>query len=338
MGRDRHESSLNPDEVRLLVDSGTGSAHGDAMTTELLPSTAQVLPEAQRGLKPPQRTAAVLVALAVVAIVVAVVIAWVTTRDDSTSDEALFVLPVPVGDWRLSDGTVTEPVPDPDAAGTDERFIESGSLYGVADGDGFDGLRSLASYRGSPLLGAQWEPTRTPRGDSYRRADDSMTFAHEEFTYDGDETLGLAGGWTVASSPSDSVHAYDMLANDTSRVVLVAFFAPLETPQIPVTSFAMTSPTGSTFTVETAAGSPLFDAATFAERIEPIDINGTAGWVVTDEGGDATGTVVTWSPQTGRTISVRSSAPRDAVVDAARRLQPVAADEWSSSFPELGRN
>lgn len=288
---------------------------------------------------PPRRTAAVLVALAVVVIVmVAVVVTLVATRDDSLSDEPWFVLPVPVGDWRLSDGVVTEPVPDSDAAGTDERFIERGSLYGDADGNGFDGLRSVVHYPKSPLPGARWEPARTPRGDSYRRVDDSMTFAHEEFTYDGDETLGLGGGWTVASSPSDSVHAYDMLANDTSRVVLVAFFAPLETPQIPMTSFVMTSPEGSTFSVETAAGSPLFDAATFADRVEPVDINGTAGWVVTDQAEDATATVVTWSPETGRSISVHSSAPRDAVVDAARLLQPASAEEWTSLFPELARN
>lgn len=300
------------------------------MTNELLPSTAQVLPEDQRGVKPPRRAAVVLVASAVVVIVAAVAVTWVATRDDSVSDEALFVLPVPVGDWRLSDGAVTEPVPDPDAVGTDERFIERGSLYGVADGDGFDGLRSVVHSRESPLPGAEWEPAETPRGDAYRRVDDSMTFALEEYTYEG-EWEGVGGGWTVASSPSDSVHAYDMLSNETSRVVLVAFFGPLETPQIPTTSFVMTSPEGSTFTVETAAGSPLFDAATFAERVEPVDINGTAGWAVTDEGEDTTWTIVTWSPETGRTISVRSSSPRDAVLDAARRLQPVSADEWTSA-------
>jgi hypothetical protein len=305
------------------------------VTNELLPSTAQVLPEEQRGVKPPHRTTAILITSVVVVCVVAVVVAWVVARDDSVSDEALFVLPVPVGDWRLSDGAVTEPVPDPDAAATDERFIERGTLYGVADRNGFDGLRSIVHYRESPLPGAEWEPAETPWGDAYRRVDDSMTFALEEYTYEG-EWEGFGGGWTVASSPSDLVHAYDMLGNDTFDLVRVAFFAPLETAQIPITSFEMTSPGGSTFTVETAAGSPLFDAATFAERVERVDIDGAAGWVVTDEGEEATTTVVTWSPESGRTISVRSSAPRDAVVDAARRLQPVSADEWTSLFPELG--
>lgn len=286
-------------------------------------------------MKPPQRMAAVLVVSAVAAIVVAVVVMWVVTRDDSVSDEALFVLPVPVGDWRLSDGSVTEPVPDLDAAGTDERFIERGTLYGVADRDGFDGLRSIVHYRESPLPGARWEPADTPWGDAYRRVDDSMTFALEEYTYEG-QWEGVGGGWTVASSPSDLLHAYDMLGNDTLDLVRVAFFAPLETSRIPTTSFEMTSPEGSMFTVETAAGSPLFDIATFAERVESVDINGAAGWAVTDEREDATGTVVTWSPGTGRTISVRSNAPQDAVVDAARRLEPVSADEWTSLFPALG--
>jgi hypothetical protein len=311
-------------------------ARGDAVTNELLPSTAQVLPEDQRGVKPPRRPAAVVAALAGAAIVLAVVVTWVTTRDDSVSDEALFVLPVPVGDWRLSDGAVTEPVPDLDAAGTDERFIERGTLYGVADRNGFDGLRSIIHYRESPLPGAEWEPAVVPTGgDSYRRVDDSMTFAQEDFDHEG-AWSDFGGGWTVASSPSNSVHAYDMLANDTFDLARVAYFAPLETPQIPMTSFVMTSPEGSTFTVETAPGSPLFDAATFAERVEPVDINGTAGWVVTDEGEDATATIVTWAPDAGRTISVHSTAPRHAVVNAARRLQPVSADEWTALFPELG--
>ncbi len=284
-------------------------------------------------MKPPRR-AAVVVASAVVVCVLAVV-AWVAVRDDSVSDEPWFVLPVPAGDWRLSDGAVTEPVPDPDAAAADERFIESGTLYGVADGGGFDGLRSIVHYRESPLPGAQWEPAETPWGDAYRRVDDSMTFALEEYTYEG-EWEGFGGGWTLASSPSDLLHAYDMLGNDTFDLVRVAFFAPLETPQVPTASFSMTSPEGSVFAVETAAGAPLFDAATYAERVESVDINGTAGWVVTDEGEDVAETTVTWSTETGRAISVRSSAPPDAVVDAARRLQPVSADEWTSFFPDVG--
>ena len=299
------------------------------MTYELVPSTAQVMPEGQRGLRPARRTAAVMGGLAVAVIAVAATVAWVADRDNSVTDEALFVLPAPVGDWRLSDGAITEPVPDPDASRTDERFIADGSLYGIADGDGFDGLRSVVNYPESPLPGARWEPVVTAVGDSYRRVDDSMTFAHEEYE----------GGWRVVSSPSDLVHAYAMLINDiASDLVLVAVFAPPETSLIPMTSFVMTSPEGSTFTVETATGSPLFDAATFAERVEPVDINGATGWVVVDDGEDLTGTVVTWSPETGRTVSVRSSAPRDAVLDAARRLQPVPADEWTSSFPELGRD
>lgn len=169
----------------------------------------------------------------------------------------------------------------PVAAGTDERFIERGSIYGVADRTGFDGLRSWVNYRESPLPGAEWEPAAVPTGgDSYRRVDDSITFALEEYTYEG-EWEGFGGGWTVASPPSDLLQAYDMLGNDTFDLVRIAFFTPLETPQIPVTSFVMTSPDASTFTVETAAGSPLFDAATFAERIEPVDVNGSAGWVMT---------------------------------------------------------
>ncbi|HSP28298.1 MAG TPA: hypothetical protein VLN74_07085 [Ilumatobacteraceae bacterium] len=303
------------------------------MTNELLPSTAQVLPSDQRGSKAPRMAAVALLGLVVVLTVMAVVGAWMATRDDSTSDEALFVLPAPGAGWQLSNGAVTEPIEDEDAPATDERFIDQGILYGNADGDGFDDLRSIVHYPESPLPGAQWEPASVPTGgDSYRLLDDSVTFAQQEYAYEG-AWEGLGGGWTVASSPDDLVHAYDVLSNDTYDLVRVAFFAPLETSQAPTASFVMTSPEGSAFTVETATGSPLFDAATYAERVEPVDVNSTAGWVVTREGEGATETVVTWSPELGRTISVRSSAPRGAVVDAARLLQPVTADEWASAFP-----
>ncbi len=292
------------------------------MTDGVVPSTAQVMPEGQRGLRPARRTAAVVGVFAVAIVAVAAIVTWATARDDSA--EALFVLPVPVGDWRLSDAEITEPTPDPDATATDERFIADGRLYGTQDDDGFTDLRSVVRYPESPLPGARWEPVETNVGDSYRRVDDSMTLARE----------WPDDGWLVASSPSDLVHVYAMLENDIRYdMVLVAVFAPPESPRIPATSFVMTSPDGSTFTVETATESPLFDAATFAERVEPVDVDGATGWVVVDEGEDATSTVVTWSPETGRTISVRSHAPRDTVVDVARQLRPVSAEEWISAFP-----
>ncbi len=267
--------------------------------------------------------------LAVAVIAAAGIGAWMVAPDDSAADTALFVLPVPVDGWRLGDGAVTEPAPDPDMPATDERFITDGRLYGIADGGGFGDLRSVARYPQSPLPGAQWEPVVTSVGESYRRLDDSMTFAHEEYD----------GGWRVVSSPSDLVHAYAMLANDIRSEVLVAVFDPPDSAEVSETSFTLTSPDGSTFTVETTTGSPLFDAATFADRVEPVDVNGTTGWaIISEEGRDASGTVVTWAPESGRTISVRSSASQDEVLDAARRLQLVSASEWTASFPELERD
>lgn len=297
------------------------------MTYELVPSTAQVMPEGHRGPRPVGRTALVVGGLAIVVLAVVVVVAWIV-RDESGTDDALFVLPVAGGDWSVSNAVVTGPAPDSDAAGIDERFSAGGTLYGVADPDGYDGLRSMTRYDESPLPGAEWEPVETPWGDAYRRVDDSMTYALEQYSYQG------GGGWIVASSPDDLLHAYDVLGNDTFDLVQIAYFVPLETPLIPTTSFALTSPDGSTFRVETAAGSPLFDVAYFAERVKPVDVNGTAGWVVTDESEDLTDTIVTWAPESGRTISVRSSAPPAEVLDVARRLQPVSADEWTSMFPE----
>ena len=302
------------------------------MTYELVPSTAQVMPEGYRGPRPVGRAALVAGGMAIVVLVVVGIVAW-AAGDESETDEALFVLPMPVGNWTVSNGAVTEPVPDSDATASDERFITGGTLYGVADRDGFGRLRSIVRYDESPLPGAEWEPADTPWGDAYRRVDEPMTFARDEHNHQGDRS-GSDGEWIVASSPSDLLHVYDVLGGDTFDLVQVAYFGPLDTPLIPTTSFRMASPDGSTYTVETAAGSPLFDVATFAEHIEPVDIEGATGWVVTDEGEDVTETIVAWAPESGRTISVRSSAPPDDVVDAARRLRLVSVDDWTSTFPE----
>jgi hypothetical protein len=288
-----------------------------------MPSIAQVLPEGQRGIGPARRW--VIIGLGVfVAIMVVVIAAVVVGRDDDTSGDPLYVLPSPAGQWQLSGAVVT--APDPSAPATDERFITVGSLYGLADGSGFDRLRSAVRYSGSPLPGAEWESAMTPRGDAYRRLDDSMTFALDEYSRD---------GWLVASSPSSSLHAYDMLSNDTLDLVLVAAFLPPEAPDVPSTSFEMTSPDGPTFTVTTTpSASPLFDVATYAERVEPVDVDGTSGWVIVDEQETGAVVTVTWSPETGRTVSVRGTASIEATVAGARSLQPVAADDWTEMFPQ----
>ncbi len=274
------------------------------MTNEFLPSTAQVLPEEQRGLRPARRAAATLGVLAIGIVAVVGIVTWAAGRGDPDAADALFVLPVPTGDWQLSDAALIEPVPDPDVPATDERFIADGNLYGIEDGDGFGRVRALVRYPESPLPGARWEPATTP----------------------------VDGGWRVVSSPSDLVHVYDLLVNDTNGLVLLAVFEPTVAPGTPMTSFAMTSPDGSTFVVETAVGSPLFDVATHAERIESVDVSGVAGWIVEGSEGGAT-SVVTWAPETGRTVSVRSTDAQDTVVDVARQLEVVSADEWTSSFP-----
>ncbi len=288
-----------------------------------MPSIAQVLPEGQRGIRPARRR--IVIGLGVfVAIMVAVIATVVANRDGDTSGDPLYVLPSPVNQWQLSGGAVS--AADPNLPATDERFISIGNLYGLADGNGFDDLRSAVRYPESPLPGAEWEAVQTPRGGAYRRLDDSMTFALQD-----DDTEG----WLVASSPSDLVHAYDVLSNDTFDLVAVAAFFPPEAPDAPTTSFEMTSPDGSTFTVTTTPStSPLFDVATYAERVEPVDVDGTSGWVIIDEQETATEVTVTWSPATGRTVSVRGTTSVDVAVAAARSLQPVAADDWAAAFPE----
>lgn len=263
-----------------------------------------------------------IVAIAVIAVVIAVT---VLARDSGGSDDPLLVLPVTADDWQLTDGAVAHPIDD--VPGTAERFIKDGRLFAVADGEGYVDLRSQAFYRESPFAGARWDEIESSEiGSGYQRADDSITIAQQEWN----------DGWQVVSSPDDLVHVYGLLGNDIrDNMVVIAAFLPSERRLGPATSFEMTSPDGSTFAVETSAlNSPLFDVATYAERVDPVDINGVSGWVVTDELGDATATSVTWSPEDGRTVTVRSTVPPDVVVDVARLLQTVPAEEWTAAFPD----
>lgn len=293
------------------------------MTNELLPSTAMVPPLEQRGEKPGRGSVVIGIA-AIAVIAVAAIAVTVSNRDNGGSGDPLFVLPVPADEWQLADGAVADPADD--AHGTAERFITRGRLFGIADNDGYVDLRSETTYRESPLAGARWDEITTAFGDAYRRADDSITIAKQ------------AGNdrWTVVSSPNDLVHVYGLLSNDiTDDMVVIAAFSPPERRDASATSFEMISTDGSTFTVETSASdSPLFEMATYAERVEPVDINGSPGWLVTDELEAATATAVTWSPENGRTVNVRSTTSPDAVVDVARHLQTVSADEWTDVFPD----
>ena len=291
------------------------------VTNELLPSTAMVPPQEQRG-KRPARTSMVLGVVAIVLVAAAALTVTVLNRDSGSGD-SLFVLPVPGTDWQLTDATITEP--NSDAPGTSEQFIIRGRLFGVADGDGFVDLRADAFYADSPLSGAQWDDIDTPWGDAYQRNDDSITIALPDYWDD---------SWQVASSPDDLIHAYDLLGNDIADLVIVSAFVPLEDADAATTSFEMISPDGTTFSVHASpSAAPLFGAATFAERIEPVDVNGAAGWVVTDELESGTETAVTWSPKNNRIVTVRSTASSDAVIDVARLLQPVSQDEWAAAFP-----
>lgn len=279
-----------------------------------------VVPPEQRGFRPGRATA-VFGGIAIVVIAVAAIV--VTVLRDEQSGETLYVLPVPAVDWQLTNGALTDPADD--APATAEHFITSGRLYGVADDDGYVDLRSTALYADSPLSGAEW--TSGFEASDLRRVDDSITLARE----------APDGTWRVASSPDDLLHVNDVIVGGTPlNVTAIAAFTPTSQPAGVTTSFDMTAPDGATFTVETSvSASPLFDAATFAERIEPVDVNGTSGWVLTDERDDGTATVVTWSPESERVVTVSSiDEPEAAVVGAARSLQPVNADEWTAAFPD----
>ena len=291
------------------------------MTNELLPSTAMVTPVGQRGSRKPGRASVVLGVAAILVLAAAATTAVVLARNSGGSGDPLFVLPAPSENWQLTDGEIANPADD--VPGTAERFIIDGRLYGVADGNGYIDLRSQTFYSDSPLSGADW--AEGFELSDLRRIDDSIMLAAEN----------LDGTWSVRSSPDDLLHVYDPEGSGSLDTTLVAAFTPGDEPARQTTSFEMTSAEGSTFTVETAiSASPLFDVATFADRIEPVDINGVPGWVVTEQLDDGAETAVTWSPETDRVVTVRSAADSDAVVDVARLLQSVSADEWTAVFPD----
>jgi len=283
-----------------------------------------VTPQGQRS-KKPGRIAAIAGVIAIALVATAALLATVFGSDES--GEPLYVLPVPAEGWQLTNGSVADP--GGDAPGTAEQFVAAGRLYGAARGDGYVDLRSLVFYEDDPRPGAEWE-TAWEQSD-YRRIDESITLAREN----GD------GTWRVASSPDDLLHVYDPQGSSDS-IAVIAAFTSIDEPAGQTSSFEMTSANGSTFTVQTAiSAAPLFEVATYAARIDPIDIDGVTGWVVTDEfdePADAVETTVTWSPETDRTVSVRSTAPRDEVIDAARLLRPVTADDWGATFPDALAN
>ncbi len=278
-----------------------------------------VTPVGQRA-KRPGRIAAIIGVIAITVTVGAVLAATVLGADSEDSGEPLFVLPAPADEWQLTNATTLDPSEGSPA--TSEQFITVGRLYGEPSGDGYVDLRSEVFYRDSPLPGAEWE-TGWEESD-YRRIDGSITVARE---YDDD--------WRVTSSPDDLLRAYDPAWSGSNEATIIAAFTPTDEPAGVTTSFDMTTPDGTAFVVETAiSASPLFRVGTFAEQVGSVDINGTAGWVVTDERDDANETTVTWSQATDRTVAVRSTDERDAVIEVARSLRPVTADEWAAAFPE----
>jgi hypothetical protein len=281
-----------------------------------LPSTAFVVPVEQRGTKI-RRGPVIAGVFALAVIAAAAVVA--ATADGEGSEDALFVLPADTSDWGLADGVIAD---DTDLPATSERFITRGRLFGTPDGDGFRDLRSEVNYDESPLAGARWDEIDTPWGNAYRRDDDSITIARQQWE----------GTWQVASSPDDLIHVYDIIGNDIADLAIVAAFLPPDVADPRSTSFTMSSPDGATYSIATSpSSSPLFDVATFADRVEPIDIDGTDGWIVTEELDDGTETTVTWSASDDHTVTVRGTTSPATVIDAARSLQPVSEDDWTAA-------
>ena len=91
----------------------------------------------------------------------------------------------------------------------------------------------------------------------------------------------------------------------------------------------------SLLTVETAtAPTPLFPAASVADRIEPIQINGARAWIATRADPDGEWNALVWSQTPNRIVAVSGQVGRDEVTQLALRLRAVDETAWKLALPD----
>ncbi len=100
------------------------------------------------------------------------------------------------------------------------------------------------------------------------------------------------------------------------------------------TYFEATSPDGALIIVETAtASTPLFPAASVADRIEPTQIDGAHAWIATRADPDGEWNGLVWNETPNRFVAVSGQTSIDTITELAHRLHVVDDTAWTSALP-----
>lgn len=247
---------------------------------------------------------------------------------------ALFMLPVPLGDYHLSYANRSTAWPDPWAAS--ETFDPNGFLVGVVDGTGFTALRTVSIYDTSPVDSGDWNPIDTRSGPAFTWTGPIVAVAQQR-----------NDRWLVVTTPSEQQLAVDLLdvvtVDDQGGLDVNAQALGLDvihrysTEPAGVgyaTYFEATASDGSAMTVETATEStPLFLVAGVADRIEPIEIDGAQAWIATRADPDGEWNGLIWSATPRRIVAVSGHTSITEVTRLAHRLEIVSEAAWGQAFP-----
>lgn len=247
--------------------------------------------------------------------------------------EALFVLPDPSDGYALANGDTSTSRPDGPPA--TESFAPNGVLLGVADGTGYTALRSVSIYDSSPIANGEWDPVETPTGPAYLSTEPQVAVAQQR-----------NDRWILVATRSDSQLALDLLDavsvdedNELKvdvpddHVVIHRYTTPAAGVSY-TTYFEATSPDGALIIVETAtASTPLFPAASVADRIEPTQIDGAHAWIATRADPDGEWNGLVWNETPNRFVAVSGQTSIDTITELAHRLHVVDDTAWTSALP-----
>lgn len=251
---------------------------------------------------------------------------------------ALFVLPNPIDAYQLANGSWSTSRQDANAPV--ETFAPNGVLLGVADGSGYTRLRSVSIYGTSPV-DATWEQVDTPTGPAFVSSEPGVAVAQQR----GDQ-------WLLVTTQTDEQQALDMLdvvtIDDAGGIVVDAKAAGLVViddypPQTGYgafgTYFETTTPDGAPVTVETATSpTPLFPAASVADRIEPTEIDGARAWTATRADSDGEWNGLVWSATPNRIVAVSGQTTPAEIRRLAESLQVVEQATWQQALPSATKD
>jgi hypothetical protein len=247
---------------------------------------------------------------------------------------ALFVLPAPVDDYQLANGNVSTSRPDPQAPA--ETFEPNGLLVGVVDADGYTALRSVSIYQASPIERGDWTQVDTPTGPAFTTSEPFVAVAQQRNRE-----------WLLIRTPTDEQSALELLnfvtVDDTGDIAVDA-----QAPGLVVidehppptdgvdhqTLFEATTPDGAATTVETAtSATPMFPAASVADRIEPTQIDGAKAWIATRTDSDGEWNGLIWNATPNRVVAVSGHASIAEIRRLAESLEIVEQTTWQQALP-----